>query len=100
MIAGAGLAWNSATDEFGVSYSGETSTSVYSAFVKVPASNPAAFSRTSFNTMSAAAGITTITDVDYNPGTNRYVMAWFEFPGPVARTAEFDAAGEGQERGA
>jgi hypothetical protein len=88
-----GVAWNSATDEFGVSFSGETATTVYSGFVKVPASNPAAFSRTSFNDMSAKAGITTITDVDYNPNTGRYVMAWFEFPGPVARTAEFDAAG-------
>ena len=41
--------------------------------------------------MSDKAGITTITDVDYNPSTNRYVMTWFEFPGPVARVAEFDA---------
>jgi hypothetical protein len=88
-----GVAWNSATDEFGVSYSGESASSVYSAFVKVPAANPAAFARTSFNVMGASSGLTTITDVDYNPGTNRYVMAWFEFPGPVARTAEFDAAG-------
>jgi hypothetical protein len=88
-----GVAWNSATDEFGVSFSGETATTVFSAFVKVPAANPAAFTRTSFNDMSAKSGITTITDVDYNPNTNRYVMAWFEFPGPVARTAEFDSAG-------
>src|SRR5829696_8465337 len=43
-----GVAWNSATNEFGVSWSGETSTTVYSAFAKVPASNPAAFTRTSF----------------------------------------------------
>ena len=88
-----GVAWNPATDEFGVSFSGETLTTVFSAFVKVPAANPAAFTRTSFNEMSQAAGITTITDVDFNPGTNRFVMAWFEFPGPVARTAEFDANG-------
>ena len=88
-----GVAWNSVTDEFGVSFSGETATTVFSAFVKVPAANPAAFTRTTFNNMSQSGGITTITDVDYNPGTNRYVMAWFEFPGPVARTAEFDAAG-------
>lgn len=88
-----GVAWNSTTNEFGVSFSGETSTTVFSAFVRVPATNPAAFARTSFNTMGAASGITTITDIDYNPNTNRFVMTWFEFPGPVTRVAEFDAAG-------
>jgi hypothetical protein len=88
-----GVTWNSATNEFGVSFSGETDTTVYSAFAKVPATNPAAFARTSFNVMGVRAGITTITDIDYNPGTNRFVMTWFEFPGPVTRVAEFDAAG-------
>ena len=88
-----GVAWNSATNEFGVSFSGETDTTVYSAFVRVPATNVAAFSRNSFNVMGVRSGITTITDIDYNPTTNRYVMTWFEFPGPVTRVAEFDAAG-------
>ena len=32
-----GVAWNSVTNEFGVSFSGETATTVYSAFAKVPA---------------------------------------------------------------
>lgn len=88
-----GVAWNSTTNEFGVSFSGETATTVYNGFVRVPATNPAAFSRNSFNSMGISSGLTTITDIDYNPGTNRYVMTWFEYPGPVVRIAEFDAAG-------
>ncbi|MEX1129173.1 MAG: hypothetical protein WEB50_11450 [Vicinamibacterales bacterium] len=88
-----GVAWNSATNDFGVSFSGETATTAYSAFVKVPADNPGTFARTSFNVMGGA--MTTITDIDYNPNTNRYVMTWFELisSGVFTRTAEFDAAG-------
>jgi hypothetical protein len=88
-----GVAWNPTTNEFGVSFSGETATTVFSAFVRVPATNPAAFVRNTFNSMGNRSGITTITDIDYNPDTNRFVMTWFEFPGPVSRVAEFDAAG-------
>lgn len=86
-----GVAWNSATDEFGVSFSGETATTAYSGFARVPAGNPAAFARTTFNVISG--GMTTITDVDFNPNTNGFVMTWFEFPGPHTRIAEFDSAG-------
>jgi hypothetical protein len=86
-----GIAWNSATNEFGVSFSGETATTAYSAFVRVPSNNPAAFARTTFNVIGG--GMTTITDVDFNPNTNGFVMTWFEFPGPHTRIAEFDSAG-------
>jgi hypothetical protein len=88
-----GVAWNPNTNEFGVSFSGETPTNVYSAFVKVPASNPAAFSRTTFNVLPAALR-TTITDLAFNPDTNRYLMSWFEIStGSYAKVAEFDANG-------
>ena len=87
-----GVAWNPATNDFGVSFSGETSTGVYSAFVRVPASNPAAFARTTFNSYSG--GMTTITDIDYNPVTNRYIMAWYDMRSTLnAMVAEFDASG-------
>ena len=86
-----GVAWNAATNEFGVSFSGETATTAYSAFVRVPAGNPGAFSRTTFNVIGG--GMTTITDVDFNPNTGGFVMTWFEFPGPYTRIAEFDSAG-------
>jgi hypothetical protein len=88
-----GVAWNPNTNEFGVSFSGETPTNVYSAFVKVPASNPAAFSRTTFNVLPAALR-TTITDLAFNSDTNRYLMSWFEIStGAYAKVAEFDANG-------
>ncbi len=80
------VAWNSDTNEFGVSFSGET----YSAFVVVPPSNPAAFNRNTFNISNGI--LTTMTDVAYNPVTNRYVMGWFELSsGALARVAEFDS---------
>lgn len=88
-----GVAWNPNTNEFGVSFSGETPTNVYSAFVRVPASNPAAFSRTTFNVLPAALR-TTITDLAFNRDTNRYLMSWFEIStGSYAKVAEFDANG-------
>jgi hypothetical protein len=80
------VAWNSATNDFGVSFSGET----YSAFVVVPPSNIAAFNRNTFNVSGGI--LTTMTDVAYNPVTGRYLMGWFELSsGALARVAEFDA---------
>jgi hypothetical protein len=79
------VAWNSATNDFGVSFSGET----YSAFVVVPPSNIAAFNRNTFNVSGGI--LTTMTDVAYNPVTGRYLMGWFELSsGALARVAEFD----------
>jgi hypothetical protein len=87
-----GVAWNPTTDQFGVSFSGESGTSNFSGFAVVPASNPAAFSRVTFNFFSG--GMATITDVTYNAATNRYLMSWFEIStGFFSKVAEFDAAG-------
>lgn len=85
------VAWNSDTNEFGISFSGESGDTSYSAFVKASASNLAAFVRNTFNIVGGT-GRTTITDVAYNPNTRRYVMAWFDIAtGLLAKTAEFDA---------
>ncbi|HXW07239.1 MAG TPA: hypothetical protein VD833_18530 [Vicinamibacterales bacterium] len=80
------VTWNWNTNHFGVSFSGET----HSAFATVPAWNPGAFTR---NTFQISGGIyTTMTDVAFNPRTGRYIMAWFELSsGAFARAAEFDA---------
>lgn len=88
-----GVTWNSANDAFGVSFSGESGQNVYSAFVRVPAASPTQFTRTSFNMMPAASAMTTVTDVDFNPQTGRYVMTWFQLDGGglKAQIAEFDA---------
>ena len=77
-----GVAWNPANDHFGVSFSGETGangTINFSGFALVPASNPAAFGRVSFN--SIPGGLVTITDIAFNVYTGRYVMTWFEMAG-------------------
>ncbi len=80
------VTWNPATNQFGVSFSGET----YSAFAVVNPANPAAFARNTFNVSGGI--LTTMTDVAYNPGTGRYIMSWFELSsGALARVAEFDA---------
>ena len=87
-----GVAWNPITNEFGVSFSGETPGGAYSAFAIVPAENPAAFRRTTFN--AVAGGLTTITDLQFNPQTQHFVMTWFELTsGYFARIAEFDPTG-------
>jgi hypothetical protein len=89
-----GVTWNPSLNQFAVSFSGESGdrNPSFSAFAIVPASNPAAFTRTTFNTIFG--GLTTITDIDYNPVTNRYIMTWFEFSSAaLAMIAEFDTAG-------
>ena len=64
----------------------------YSVFVIVPAANPLAFRRATFNPV--AGGLTTITDLAFNPETQHYMMTWFELSsGSYARVAEIDAAG-------
>jgi hypothetical protein len=94
-----GVAWNPNTNEFGVSFVGESrngsgdKTSVFSAFVKVPASNLAAFSRTTFNALPAQM-LEGTSNVVFNTATNRYLMSWFEISsGFYAKVAEFDANG-------
>ena len=87
-----GVAWNSVTNEFGVSYSGETDTGAYSVFAVVPPGNPANFRRTTFNSISG--GKTYLTDLAYNQTTQHYVMSWFQLGGGAfANIAEFDNSG-------
>ncbi|HWB15650.1 MAG TPA: hypothetical protein VG538_04520 [Vicinamibacterales bacterium] len=78
------ITWNSNGDVFGVSYSGEDQhqedvdhlNHFFSGFVRVPASNAAAFAATLFN--QSASGRTAATSVEYNPSTGNYVMVWQE----------------------
>ena len=86
-----GVAWNPNQNEFGVSFSGETASGGFSAFVRVPAADLSAFSRQSFNL--TPGGLTTVTDIDFNPVTQSYVMAWWQSLGHAAKIAEFDAGG-------
>jgi hypothetical protein len=86
------IAWNPNDEAFGVAYSGEDQTRInafFSVFVRIPASNPTAFSRTRFNT--SATGRTAATSLDYNPATGKYVMVWHEPQRAVV--AEINASG-------
>jgi hypothetical protein len=87
-----GVAWNPLRNEFGVSYSGESGSSAFSAFAIVPSSNidaPGAVVRNSFNFLPG--GLTYITDLAFSPATGTYVMTWYEWPNSVV--AAFDQAG-------
>jgi hypothetical protein len=91
-----GVAWNSDTNDFGVSLAGELDNGAdYLAFVKVPApaANGAAFNRTTFNML--AVGQARATDISYNLDTKRYLMSWWEASNndQKARVAEIDASG-------
>src|SRR5688572_15533171 len=85
-----GVTWNPNRNEFGVSFSGETPTGSYSALVIVPASNPAAFRRTTFNVLGGGI-LTYITDIGYSTAADRYVMTWYE--AVMSRVAEFGPDG-------
>jgi hypothetical protein len=88
-----GVAWNPTTNEFGVSYSGETGDGAYSVLAIVPAANPGAVRRTTFNPIGNGSK-TYLTDLAYNTRTQRWVMSWFQLSGgPFAKVAEFDNAG-------
>jgi hypothetical protein len=80
------LAWNPATDEFGLVSTGFGGTSAYAAFRRVRASDGFVFGRTSFG---FAAG-TFATGIDVN-AANQYVVAWALHPGVVS--AIFDQNG-------
>ena len=89
-----GVAWNPNTNEFGVSYSGESGSTNFSGFAVVPADNPGAFRRTTFN--SFGGGMNAITDLDFVESTGRYLMTWMEFSSSIyAKTATFDGGGNG-----
>lgn len=89
-----GVAWNSATDQFGVSYSAEDANEDgFSCFAVVPAASPTGYtSRECFNQIS---GLTYVTDAAYNSNTGRYLMTWFQISnqGALAMGQEFDAQG-------
>jgi hypothetical protein len=86
-----GVTWNSVTNEFGVSISDNDGAS--SALAIVPATNPAGFRRTGFN--SGSGGKSFMTDIAFNTSTQRYLMAWYQDIAGVryAKVAELDSTG-------
>ena len=88
------MAWNPATDEFGISYSGYNGSvacgnAPFVGFVRLRAGDGFLFPRTIFG---CSAG-TYFTDVAVNTNTGRFVMGWS--PGGGILFQEFDAAGNG-----
>jgi hypothetical protein len=81
------IAWNSATDEFGLVYSAFGPKNAWASFRTIGAANGAVSGRTSFG---FSAG-TFATAIDVNAATNRYVMAWALHPGTMS--AVFDQNG-------
>ena len=66
------LAWNPATDEFGLATSGFVGNGAFAAFRRVRASDGGVSARTSFGFSPG----TFATAIDVNPYGNSYVMAW------------------------
>ena len=88
------MAWNNATDEFGISYSGYNGSvacgnAPFVGFVRLRAGDGFLFPRTIFG---CSAG-TYFTDIAVNTNTGRFVMGWS--PGGGILFQEFDAAGNG-----
>ena len=82
-----GVAWNPYRNEFGVSYSGETGSSAFSAFAIVPAANidaPGAIVKDSFNFLPG--GLTYISDLAFSTASRQYVMVWYQWPSSMAAT--------------
>lgn len=83
------VAWNSATDQFGIIYDGWGATSTQTTFTLVT-SGGAVVANNIFN-FAGSAG-TYITDLAYNPVTGRFVGVWVQ-TGAGTLGAEFDGAG-------
>lgn len=81
-----GLAYNAATNEFGLSYSGWDGTSPFARFRRINILGGLS-TRTTFGRSTGTFN----TDVEVNPTTGNYVMAYATGNGSYA--AEFDAAG-------
>ncbi len=79
------VAWNSATDEFGLIYTGWTSTSALASFRRIGAAGTIS-ARTSFG----FSKVTFATGIDVN-SANQYVMTWALGPGTMSTV--FDSAG-------
>ncbi len=81
------LAWNAATDEFGLATTGFVGNGAFAAFRRVRASDGVVSARTSFGFSPG----TFATAIDVNPYNGSYVMAWALHPGTM--TATFDLSG-------
>jgi hypothetical protein len=66
-------AWNNATDEFGVAYSGVAGDAAFAAFRRVSAATGAVSARESFGFSSGVWA----TAIDVNTATGGYVMSWW-----------------------
>jgi hypothetical protein len=86
-----GVAWNSATDEFGVSYVFFPQ-NVNLRFLTIRPSDGVRQTRTTFDNFLGAFN----TDVTVDPFSHHYIMGWYSYGGSIGSgtsTAEFDAAG-------
>jgi hypothetical protein len=81
------LAWNAATNEFGLATTGFSGNSAFAAFRRVRASDGAVSARTSFGFSPG----TFATAIDVNTHNGTYVMAWALHPGTMSAT--FDVSG-------
>ena len=81
------LAWNAATDEFGLAAAGFNSNSEFTTFRRIRASNGAISTRDSFG----FSPMVRATAVDVNSITNDYVLVWGLGPGTMSAT--FDQFG-------
>ena len=81
------VAWNAATDEFGLVYTGFGGSGAFAAFRRIRASDGLISARTAFG---FAAG-TFATAIDVNTATHNYVLTWALHPGTMS--AAFDQNG-------
>lgn len=68
-----GVAWDSITDQFGISYTGWDSQNALAGFVRLSPSGGSPMGRQHFGHTSQG---TYMSDVEFNPATGRYVMLW------------------------
>ena len=80
------VAWNPATDQFGLVYTGFGGSGALVSFRRIRASDGANLGRTSFG----FSGATFATGIDVN-SSNEYVLAWSLHPGTMS--TRFDASG-------
>lgn len=79
-----GVAWNGATDEFGISYTGWDCCGAFAGFVRLRAGDAFLSGRATFG----HSGGTYLSDIDVNTATGRFVMAWTNATG--TNRAEID----------